>query len=239
MKIGGFEVGPYVVKESGGKKHLLIDCRDCVYSSNIAGDWACRNHVLRIFAEVEADLIVLAEVYERVYNEGQTKMLLEISQLIQRFEVETIWGPQHLGDAKVEGEAAFGVRHDALVTITHELLAIDPIAAYIRCLQELRREKEEFEKRPATQQSPVYFNTLEHVKEELEKTELVRKAKSLLLQLKKTPETSEIYRVFFDAQVKPSFITWYSSRSSSCSVCSNKSREPMKLGLTWASKKTP
>jgi len=206
VKIGGFEVGPYVVKESGGKKHLLIDCRDCVYSSNIAGDWACRNHVLRVFAEVEADLIVLAEVYERVYNEDQTKMLLEVSQLIQKFEVESIWGPQHLGDAKVEGESAFGLRHDAIVTISHELLAIDPIAAYIRCLQELKREKEELEKRPPAQQCEVYLKTLLHLKDGLEATTLIRKAKNILLQLKKTPETAEVYRVFFEAQVKPSFI---------------------------------
>ena len=85
MKIGNYEVGPWAVKEEGGKRHLIFDCRDCVYKSSIADDRACMYHAIKILEEVEVDDVVLAEVYERVYNENQAKLLTEISQIAQKF----------------------------------------------------------------------------------------------------------------------------------------------------------
>ncbi|MFH1587120.1 MAG: type II/IV secretion system ATPase subunit [Candidatus Diapherotrites archaeon] len=207
MKIGGFEVGPYIVKDKGGKRHLLVDCRDCIYGTSVADDKACRNHVLRILQEVEADLIVLAEVYERVYEEKQTKMLGEIAAVGQKFEVESIWSYSHLGDAKIEGETKFGERHDAIVTIAHELLMFDPLAAYIRLLQETRREKQAYDaEKDSGKHVDVYLKTLLYTKKMLESTELIQRAKEILSKLEEVPETGELYRTFFEAQVKPSFI---------------------------------
>ncbi len=206
MKIGGFEVGPYVVKEEGGKRHLIIDCRDCIYGTSIPDDRACRFHVLKILTDVEADLTVLAEVYERVYNEKQTKMLAEIAQLGQRFEVESIWSYSHLGDQAIEGEKDFGERHNAIVAITHDELMYDPIGAYILCLQEIKKEREKVAKSDKATYSDKYFNTLLYIKDSLEKTELISKAKEILMKLKTVPDTGEVYRSFFEASVKPSFI---------------------------------
>ncbi len=209
MKIGGFEVGPYVVKESGGKRHLIFDCRNCVYGSSISDDRNCRYHVLSGLAESGADLTVLAEVYERVYAEKQTNMLKEIADIATKFQTEAIWSYSHLGNAKIEGEGSFGQRHDVLVSIAHELLLYDPIAAYLKCLQAVSAEKSEIEERReqvGKTYDVVYFKTLNHIRQELEKTELIRKAKSVLLKLKEMPDTREIYKVFFEAQVKPSFI---------------------------------
>lgn len=124
MKIGGFEVGNFIVKERGGKKHLLFDCRDCVYSSSLADDKACRYHVLYALRELDADLVVLAEVYERVYEEKQVKLLKELASLIQKLESESVWSYAHLGDPNVEDEAKFGERHDLVVRIAHDLLEL-------------------------------------------------------------------------------------------------------------------
>lgn len=206
MRIGGFEVGPYVVKEEGGKRHLIFDCRDCIYSSSITDDRNCRYHVLKILQESEADLIVLAEVYERVYNEKQTKMLAEIAAVAQKFEVESIWSYSHLGDPKVEGEKNFGERHNAIVNITHDELTYDPIAAYIYCLTEIKNEKERVTRMSKESYSDIYLKTLIYIREVLEGTELIRKTKSILMKLKEIPETNEMYRSFFEVQVKPSFI---------------------------------
>ncbi len=209
MKIGNFEVGPYTVKEEAGKRHLIIDCRNCVYGSSLSDDPRCRTHVLRILGEVEADLIVLADVYERVYNEKQTKMLAEIANLLKKFEAESIWSYSHLGDPGIEGETRFGERHDAIVSVSHDMLEFDPIAAYVRCLQEINREKSELEARKGEigkAYSTVYFNALLYIKNALESTGLISRAKEILLKLKRMPETMEIYRTFFEAQVKPSFI---------------------------------
>ena len=84
MKIGGFKVGDYSVKEEAGKRRLIFRCKDCVYSASLADDRHCMFHVLTVLEKTEAQLLVLADVYERVYDEDQTKMLSEIAALKQK-----------------------------------------------------------------------------------------------------------------------------------------------------------
>ncbi|MBT4192306.1 MAG: hypothetical protein HOE11_03275, partial [Candidatus Diapherotrites archaeon] len=62
MKIGGFKVGNYVVKEIGGKRTLVFDCKHCAYSASIADDHHCRFHVLKLLQQLEADRVVFSEV---------------------------------------------------------------------------------------------------------------------------------------------------------------------------------
>jgi len=204
MKIDGFEVGPYVVKEEGGKRHLIFDCRDCIYGSSLADDSRCRLHINQIMQESDAELIVLAEVYERVYNEKQTKMMSEIANVLQKFELESIWSYKHLGDPKLESEKRFGERHDALVTIAHELLMRDPIASYIRLLREIKREKAEMQE--LENPPKVYLATLLYIKKVLEQTKMIQNAKELLVRLRELPDTRDLYRTMMEASIKPSFI---------------------------------
>jgi type IV secretory pathway ATPase VirB11/archaellum biosynthesis ATPase len=206
LKIGNYEVGPWAVKEEGGKRHLIFDCRDCVYKSSIADDRACMYHAIKVLEEVEVDDVVLAEVYERVYTEGQAKLLAEISQIAQKFEIETIWSYKFLGDPKVEGETFFGERHNTIVSITHENLRFDPINSYITLLQAIKSERDRLQQMPPEKYSDVYFKTLNYIKQVLDKAELIQKARDTILKLKTIPDTKDLYRPFFDAQVKPSFI---------------------------------
>ncbi|MBI4052694.1 MAG: type II/IV secretion system ATPase subunit [Candidatus Diapherotrites archaeon] len=208
MKIGGFEVGEFAVKESGGKRHCVFDCRNCVYSASISDDKACRYHVVHALGEVDADDVVLSEVYQRVYSEDQTKLLAEISALAERFEAEGVWSLKHLGLEGKESEPFLPQRHDALVRICHDLLRFDPIAAYIACLNELKRETSRFNEsddvyRKATQ---PYIETLQMVRRLFESTDLVQRSKGLIARLKEAPDTTELYRGFFEAEIKPSFI---------------------------------
>ena len=206
MKIGGFEVGPWAVKEEGNKRHLIFDCRDCVYSSSIADDPACRYHVFSLLQEVEVDDIVLAEVYERVYSEEQKKLLEEISRVAQKLEIESVWSYKFLGDAKIEGEKDFGERHNTIVKITHDTLLFDPIYSYLELLRAISKERERFSSEDKEHYSDVYLRTLLYIKKNLDSTMLVQKAKQILLKLKTVPDTKEMYKPFFEAQVKPSFI---------------------------------
>ncbi|MBU2099862.1 type II/IV secretion system ATPase subunit [Candidatus Micrarchaeota archaeon] len=206
MKIGNFEVGEYAVKESGGKRHLIFDCRNCVYSSSLTDDKACRFHVISILSQVEADLIVLAEVYERVYNENQTKLLKGISELVPKFELENIWGTKNLGKEGTECEKFFGLRHDLLVKISHELIAYDPILSYVTLLSEIRKEKEKMQSESYAVCSEEFMKTLLYLRQEFEKTELISKAKGILAKLESMPDTKQLYYSFFEVQVKPSFI---------------------------------
>lgn len=163
-------------------------------------------HVIKVLQEVEADDIVLAEVYERVYEKNQANMLSEIAQVAQKFETAAIWSYKHLGDPKIEGEKRFGDRHNTIVKITHDNILFDPIMSYIELLRELKSEKERLDAEDPKQYSNVYYQTLLSIKKELEATELIQRARSILMRLKSTPDSKELYKPFFEAQVKPSFI---------------------------------
>ncbi len=200
------ETSPYIVKDEGGKRVLVIDARDAYYTPSVADDKNARFNVLRALTETEADLIVLAEVYERVYDEEQTKMLAEIAALYTKFEVESVWSYVHLGDPNAESEKDFGERHNTIVRITHDDFLYDPIMSYIRLLQEIQREKSRLESMPADRKSAIFLKTLTDIKAEFERTSLISKARVLLSKLEKVPDTNDLYRSFFEAQVKPSFI---------------------------------
>jgi type IV secretory pathway ATPase VirB11/archaellum biosynthesis ATPase len=208
MKIGQFEVGDYVVKDMGGKRHLVFDCKNCVYGASLAEDRACMFHVLHALQEVDADLIVFAEVYERVYDEHETKMLTEISALIRRLENDSLWSYAHLGTPTPDCEALFGARHDAVVRITHDMLAFDPVMAYLTCLHELKTETEKMGQMgdQLRECNTVYLSTLTDIKKRFESTEMIARAKDVLQKLQKVPESREIYRTMFEAEIKPSFI---------------------------------
>ncbi len=207
MKIGGFDVGDYVVKEEGGKRHLVFDCVNCIYDASLADDSHCMFHILTVLRELEAQLIVLSEVYERVYNEEQAKMLSEIAQAIQKFETESIWSYSHLGTADSECEKYFGERHDTIVKVTHDLLSFDPILSYITLLQEIKKQQAmNVQEAGGTDCNKVYLTTLLSIKKSFENTKLISTTKDYLLKMKEVPETKQLYHYFFEAEIKPAFI---------------------------------
>lgn len=208
MEIGGLKVGDYAVKEEAGARHIIFACRDCPYGASIADDLHCRFHVITALSEVEADLIVLSEVYERVYGEKQTKTLAEIASMMQRFNVESVWSYKHLGTPGKESEAFFADRHDVLVKIAHDELAYDPILSYLTLLKEIKVEDSKIKSQGADylKSSKPYLETLAYIKNAFEATELISKTKDVLSKLRQIPETSELYHGIFEADIKPSFI---------------------------------
>lgn len=204
MKIGGFEVGPYALREEGGKKNLIYACKDCVYGASLADDPHCRYHIVNVLQKSDADLIVLADVYERVYNEEQTKQWKEIADLANEFKGKEWWAYSHLGDPQAESESEFGARHDEVMQITYELLSYEPIKAYLRCLSAIKKEAGKV--KTGGKPSKVYIQTLQEIREAFEKTKFIQHVKEYLLRLDELPDTQELYRHFFEAEVKPSFI---------------------------------
>jgi len=208
MEIGGLKVGDHFVKEEGSRRHLIFSCKDCPYGASLSDDLHCRFHIITVLAEVEADLVVLAEVYERVYGEKQTEMLSEIASLMQRFNVETVWSYKHLGSANKECEEYFSERHDTLVKIAHDLIAYDPILSYLTLLREIKIEKNKLKGQDSKYKScsEAYFQTLGYLKQRFDKTGLIAKTKDYLAKLRQIPETSQLYHGIFEAEIKPSFI---------------------------------
>jgi len=208
MRIGGLRVGPFVVRVRAAKKNLIFDCRECPYGASLADDWACRFHAINALRELDADIIVLAEVYERVYNEEQTKMLKEIADLINKFEAEGVWSYAHLGDPNVEEEATFGERHDIIVRIAQDLIAYDPISAYLTCLSEVKRETNRIRELKAANMryAEIYLKNLLAIKKAFENTRMIKKVRLLATKLKEFPEPEKVYKSLFEVEVKPSFI---------------------------------
>ena len=172
MEIDGLKVGDHAVKEEGNRRHLIFACKDCPYGASIADDLHCRYHIITVLAEVEAEILVLSEVYERVYGEEQTKLLSEIATLMQSFNVESVWSYKHLGKPGKECEEYFSQRHDTLVKIAHDELAYDPILSYLTLLKELKIENSKLKAqgKEYLECSKPYLETLVYLKEGFEKT---------------------------------------------------------------------
>jgi len=208
MIIGGYKVGNAVYKNINNKEHLIFNCKNCVYSTSIADDKACRLHAISFLSKQKAELVVLADVYERVYNQDQTKLLIQIAELYSTFIAQGLWGPDRLSDGKEENEQYTANRHSVLVKIVNELMLSDPIYAYLTTIDEINKEKLRLAKLGDKYQKGAmpYVETLIYMYQSLEKTELIKKVKDYLQKLANIPDTSQLYRFFFNAEIKPSFI---------------------------------
>ncbi len=208
MKIGGFKVGSFLVKTVGGKRTLIFDCRHCVFSASISDDHHCRFHTIKTLQEVEADRIVLSEVYERVYEEKQTKMLMEVANLAQKLGVESVWSYAHLGKPIPECEQYFPERHKVIVKIANDVINFDPIMAYLMLVSELRKQQALLDKSDSrfVECTEPYIATLVDLNKRFSATEIIQKSKKIITQLKEQPETKMVYKALFEADIKPSFI---------------------------------
>ncbi len=200
------EKSPYTVKTEGATKYLIIDCRGSSYGASIADYPQRMAEVIDYLGKTDADRVVLAEVYERVYDEDQTHMLKQIAEIAQKFRVKGVWSPQYLG-----GDACgkyLPARHDIVVNVASDLLHTDPIRAYMKCIEAIAREKQAAQQMPAAQQecTQTYITTLEYIRANLEATELIQRLKSYIRKLKKLPPGRGFYHTLLEAQLKPSFI---------------------------------
>jgi type IV secretory pathway ATPase VirB11/archaellum biosynthesis ATPase/intein/homing endonuclease len=208
MKIGGFKVGDFIVKDVGGKRALIFDCKNCVFSASIGEDHHCRFHAIKILQNVEADRIVLSEVYERVYEEDQTKMLMEMANLSQKLVVESVWSYNHLGKPVKECEQFFPDRHRLIVKVANDLINFDPLLAYLTLVNEFRQQQEKMKQGDAkyVECSEPFLATLVDLKNRFDATTMIIRAKKMLTQLQQVPDTKVIYKSLFEAEIKPSFI---------------------------------
>ncbi|MBR9707689.1 MAG: hypothetical protein GOV15_04600, partial [Candidatus Diapherotrites archaeon] len=198
----------YIVRQEGDKKYLVIDTREWTWGKSIADYEEAMGYVINTLMEESADVVVLTGIYERLYNEEQTKLLREIAMIAHKFEQVKIWGNARLGDPQCPYDTDMTSRHDTMITLGYELIKTDPVKAYVSCIQAIQKEKSRINAAGDFTQKckPVYLNTLIYTKRLMETSNLIKKARVYLAKLKKYPEGRRIYHSFFESQIKPSFV---------------------------------
>ncbi|MDD3178221.1 MAG: type II/IV secretion system ATPase subunit [Candidatus ainarchaeum sp.] len=209
MKIGKYTVGNYIVTQEGNKKKLVFDCRNCPYNTSIAEDARCRYHVLKTLETIDADEIILAEVYERSYDKIQTKFLKEMVNLGMDFENKAVWVSEHLNINDIDCDQCYPQRHNNILKFARELISYDPIASYITLLKEIENNKTREEDSKGKECEKCFTANINHLlnlKKQYEKTEFIRRIKPILVKSKDLSDLTDIYRTIFEVEIKPSFI---------------------------------
>ncbi len=209
MKIGKYTVGNYVVTNEGNKKKLIFDCRNCVYNTSVSDDPRCRYHIMKVLETVDANEVILADVYERVYGETQTQYLKEMVNLLISFENRAIWVSSHLGVKDIDCDECYPERHNIILKFARDLLSFDPIASYVSLLKEIDNNNtrtHESDGQPCNQCFKANLKHLLSIKEEYDKTKFIKAVKPLLLRAADLTDLSDIYRALFEVEIKPAFI---------------------------------
>ncbi len=199
----------FVVKQEGNKRRLIIDYKGASVTPDLAAYPEVMREVIERLQENEADEIVLAEYYERIYNEEQTEMLKSVANLITKLETETVWSPSHLGIT--ENKKVLSARHDAVLAIVNQSY-IDPFGAYLELIKIIKESAVEFQKAQEAEKEDTindykaFLETLQFMKQVYDESKLIQKSKQYLAQLGKMPEGRMVYHSLFESAIKPSFI---------------------------------
>jgi type IV secretory pathway ATPase VirB11/archaellum biosynthesis ATPase len=163
--------------------------------------------VIEDLSKTGADYVVLADVYEMIYSEEQTKMLKQIGELGDVFYKEGVWAYSRLGNENCD--ECIPARHNVVLQIAQDYLKFDPIKAYLSLRDAIKREQERLPSLKGDMKacSETYMKTILWMQVAFERTELIQKFKIISAKLGKIPEGREIYRVLFEVQIKPAFVS--------------------------------
>ncbi len=200
--------GEFVIKQEGNKRRLIIDYKGANVSPDLAAYPQVMREVIEKLQQNEADEVVLAEYYERIYSEEQTAMLKSVADLITKLETETVWSPSHLGKAD---KKTLSERHDAVLGIVNNTYT-DPFASYLELIKIIKEnaaaynQAKEAENEAAMADCKAFLGTLQFMKNLYDACLLIQKSKQFLAHLGKLPEGRMVYHSLFESAIKPSFI---------------------------------
>jgi len=199
---------PYSIEREGERRYLLVDYKKSKYGPSIADYPYAMWEVIDLLTRVSVDYIILAEFYSNVYNEKQTAMLKEISDLFSTFKKENIYSYGRLINHR-ECEPILKNRYNAVMSIAGDNLKADPIRAYLTLNSVIKKEKEMQLSLQGKQLdcSQHYLKTLVWMLSEFDKIKLIKDLKLFLTKSEKMPAGREIYHSMFEPQIKPSFVS--------------------------------
>ncbi len=196
------------VKVVGGRRVLHIDARDWPVGASVADYPETMMKVVSELMKNDADVVVVSDVYDHIYDEKETSLLKEIASVARELRDEGFWS---FSVAEKIGKGCDRVLKDEnvwVVKVSHDLWMSDPIKAYIEVLKKIRATKEK-EKVAPERFKPCfakYLTLLQKMKTLMDTTTVIAKTREYMLQMKKPPEGRGIYRLLFTPQIKPAFL---------------------------------
>ncbi len=197
-----------MVCEFETKDNLIrVNCLNCVFGSSIEDFDVCFAKTIdKILQFKKVERIILAGTREYEYDYNQIKLLIEIAELYDKLvNREKILSFARLGSEKCE--RCFPKRMAELQFLLTEMLRKDPIGAYIKITRMIRANKEKAEEQKLTCKKCYDFyinNALFPIKEELEKTSLIKMVKDKLYGYRLGDRS--IYREIFSPLIRPVFM---------------------------------
>jgi len=144
--------------------------------------------------------LTISEAREIEYDEEQTEMLKELAFVYERLVVE-----EDLLSKRLSINPSLDMQRRSDLRRIVSMLKGDPIGAYMHLVKTIKKLEE---KKPSTTAEKIdtekYIDILASLKEALEKTKLISKARSLLsLYL---PGDRSVYRKIFNPVIRPRFM---------------------------------
>ena len=193
---------------SGGKRILNIDARDWPMGASVADYPEAMMKVVAELMKQDADIVVVTDVYDHIYNEKATAILREIAKAAKLMSSEGLWS---FSVVEKIGKACGKYLKDEnvwVVKTTHDLWMSDPIKAYISVLKKIRAVQEK--KKVAPEAVKPCFEKFEKIllkiKNIMDATTVISKTREYMLQMKEMPKDRSIYRSLLPVELRPAFL---------------------------------
>ncbi len=196
------------VRVVGGKRVLYIDARDWPTGASVADYPETMFKVVSELLKNDADIVVVTDVYDHVYDEKATSILREIAKAAKVFRDEGFWSFSIVEKLGKSCQRVLKNENVWVVKTTHDLWMSDPVKAYLEVLKKLRIVKEREKAAPEAFKPcfEKYRKILEKIKTIMDATTIIAKTREYLLQTRELPEGRGIYRILLPVQLKPAFL---------------------------------
>ncbi|RLJ09493.1 MAG: hypothetical protein DRP15_03560, partial [Candidatus Aenigmatarchaeota archaeon] len=189
------------------RMRLKINCLGCVFGSSIEDFEECMARTIDKILEVKkVNSIVLVKNREYEYGPEQTRLLVEIAEVIENLIREKIISKKNMGPEwcdKYYPERVSTVQH-----IVIDLARRDPIGAYVETVREIRhvnmRIKREFSEKKRQCLEIYRDSVLEVIRKKFEATKLIQMVKDRLAGYHIGDRS--LYREIFMPSVRPNFM---------------------------------
>lgn len=186
---------------------IRVNCANCIFGSSVEDFDVCFAKTIDKILQVrKVERIVLAGIREYEYDYEQTKLLTGIAEAYDKLlNRDKMIGFARIGSEKCE--RCFPKRVAELQFLLSEMLRKDPIGAYVKVNRLIRHYTEiAREEKIICKRCYEYYvnNALVPIKQELEKTSLIKMVKDKIHGYK--PGDRSLYREIFTPLIRPVFM---------------------------------